>query len=519
MSAVRDWKQHLIHMSDSEARNELSSTGLYQEARTSRAAGSFRMPIVYRIALAIGVLMVGCIGVLASIIVQNQNQVLRQQIDDLGNTIAAQIARSVAEPIMADDQLALGVLTTSLTADVNVLGTAIVSKDGKVLARAGLTPFDDSTRPDSKQTVELPQTLQGLEWEERGRRLVAYIRPVTFKNVLAGHVVVTLSRAALKRSMENATRNIVLASLLVLVFGGFLTYLLSRRLSRPIRELVVASRAMDEGSYDLHASPERDDEIGGVMDVMKRMAAGARRKQEVESTLKRYLSPRVAHAILEQRGSQDLGGRRVEATVLFADIVGFTRMAEDMMPEEVGMLLNQYFSHIARACEWNHGLVDKYIGDCAMLVFGTPEPDQDHCFHGIRCALTVKHLVALENARREKAGQVPVLFRFGLNSGNMLAGNMGANERMEYTVVGDSVNLASRLLTAGEAGQIVITEAIYNRPEIRERVIARQQQSIRLRGIQQPVATYVVEELIPRENEQLVRQVETLWWQARRHTA
>ena len=506
-------------MSDSEARNELSSTGLYQEARTSRAAACFRMPIVYRIALAIGVLMVGCIGVLASIIVQNQNQVLRQQIDDLGNTIAAQIARSVAEPIMADDQLALGVLTTSLTADVNVLGTAIVSKDGKVLARAGLTPFDDSTRPDSKQTVELPQTLQGLEWEERGRRLVAYIRPVTFKNVLAGHVVVTLSRAALKRSMENATRNIVLASLLVLVFGGFLTYLLSRRLSRPIHELVVASRAMDEGSYDLHASPERDDEIGGVMDVMKRMAAGARRKQEVESTLKRYLSPRVAQAILEQRGSQDLGGRRVEATVLFADIVGFTRMAEDMMPEEVGMLLNQYFSHIARACEWNHGLVDKYIGDCAMLVFGTPEPDQDHCFHGIRCALTVKHLVALENARREKAGQVPVLFRFGLNSGNMLAGNMGANERMEYTVVGDSVNLASRLLTAGEAGQIVITEAIYNRPEIRERVIARQQQSIRLRGIQQPVATYVVEELIPRENEQLVRQVETLWWQARRHTA
>jgi adenylate cyclase len=90
---------------------------------------------------------------------------------------------------------------------------------------------------------------------------------------------------------------------------------------------------------------------------------------------------------------------------------------------------------------------------------------------------------------------------------------------MEYTVVGDSVNLASRLSTASKAGQIIITEAIYSRPEIRDRVIAREQRSIHLRGIQQPVATYVVEELIPGENEQLIRQVETLWWQARRHSA
>ena len=101
----------------------------------------------------------------------------------------------------------------------------------------------------------------------------------------------------------------------------------------------------------------------------------------------------------------------------------------------------------------------------------------------------------------------------------MLAGNMGANERMEYTVVGDTVNLASRLSSVAKAGELIITEATYNRPDIRDRIIARQQRSIHLRGIQQPVATYVVEGLIPGENEQLIRQVETLWWQARRHTA
>lgn len=479
----------------------------------------FKVPISYRIALAIGVLMVACIGILAGVIVQHQSQVFRQQIDDLGNTIAAQIARSVAEPIMAEDELALNVLTTNLTADVNVLGTAIVSKEMSILAQEGLTPFGEDGPWYGKKDLPVTQTLRGLEWRVPGRRLVSYARPVVYKNVLAGYVVVTMSRAALSHSMENATRSIVLATVLVLALGGVLTLLLSHRMSRPIHEIINASRALDEGAYDVGAPTERKDELGGVMNVMQRMAVGMQRKEKVESTLSRYVSRRVAEAALDHDASPNLGGQRVDATVLFADIAGFTRMAEGMDPEEVASLLNQYFSHIARACEWNHGIVDKYIGDCAMMIFGTPQPDENHCFHGIRTALTIERLVVLENQQREKHGYPPVQFRFGLNSGNMLAGNMGTNERMEYTVVGDSVNLASRLSTVADAGQVTITEALYKRPDIRDRVIAKEHRSIRLRGIEHPVATFVVDALIPEENEKLARHVETLWWQSRRQSA
>jgi adenylate cyclase len=133
--------------------------------------------------------------------------------------------------------------------------------------------------------------------------------------------------------------------------------------------------------------------------------------------------------------------------------------------------------------------------------------------------LTILRLIAMENELRERQGQSPVRFRLGLNSGEMLAGNMGSHERMEYTVVGDAVNLASRLSAAAEGGQVVITEQVYRLPEVSGRFIAREHRSIRLRGIQQPVTTYVIEDIIPAYKEGFERQIQQLWWQGHRRTA
>ncbi len=248
-------------------------------------------------------------------------------------------------------------------------------------------------------------------------------------------------------------------------------------------------------------------------------AEGLQRSTQMESTLSRYLSPSVAREIITGGSAGQLGGQRVEATVLFADIVGFTGMAEGMQPETVASLLNRYFAHIVRACELHQGMVDKYMGDCAMLVFGVPQADAEHCRNGILCALSIQRLVAMENQARERQGLVPVRFRLGLNSGPMHAGNMGSQQRMEYTVVGDSVNLASRLGSAAEAGQIIVTEKTYQRPEISAHFIARAHRSIRLRGIQQPVATYIIEDVRPEYKADFDHQIQQLWWQGRRHSA
>ena len=128
-----------------------------------------------------------------------------------------------------------------------------------------------------------------------------------------------------------------------------------------------------------------------------------------------------------------------------------------------------------------------------MLVFGAPQPDAEHPFHALCCALLIQRLIEHENRQREQQGLFPVQFRIGVNSGTMLAGNMGSRERMEYTVVGDTVNLASRLCAISNSGQIVVSRDMYLSNGVSERVRAGEHQSIRLRGITQPVSTYLIE--------------------------
>jgi adenylate cyclase len=135
------------------------------------------------------------------------------------------------------------------------------------------------------------------------------------------------------------------------------------------------------------------------------------------------------------------------------------------------------------------------MGDCAMVVFGIPQQDSKHAFHAIACAVLIQRLVERLNAIRVDKGQIPVQFRLGINSGEMLAGNMGYNDRMEFTVVGDSVNLASRLCTFAAPGEIVINKDTYVTPDLSRQIIAREHKPIQLRSRKHPVATYIVDGL------------------------
>ena len=485
---------------------------------------SFHVPIALKLALAITVVVGGCIVLLASLVIQHQHQQLRTQIDDLGHSLAAQMARSAAEPLLAEDRLALGVLVSSLVADENVLGAVVLGPEGQVLAQAGLTPLGSGALAGSPDRVEA-ERLQGFQWaatdvDNTGqRKLVTFVSPVKIRDLVAGHVVITLNRTPWDRAVRDSIRNVVGASLAVLLLGTLLIIALARKVSQPIHELLHAGRALDAGTFDVRLPEFRNDELGHLMSFFNRFADDLKRKQAAESALARYLSPRLARELLDGGKSERLGGERVEASVIFADIVGFTGMAEGMSPEEVARLLNQYFGHIVRAAEANHGIIDKYIGDCAMVLFGVPQTDPEHRFHAVACALTMRRLIEQENRQREQDGLPPVRFSFGINSGEMLAGNMGAHERMEFTVIGDSVNLASRLASAAEANQVLISEDLYNRPEIRERVIASPHRSIRLRGISRMIRTYLVEDIKPPYREAFERRIEQLWWQSLRRTA
>jgi adenylate cyclase len=457
------------------------------------------MPLAYKLSFFITVLVVSCMTLLGVILIQQQTSQLQDQISEQGHTLAQLMAESAKEPLLADDARALDAITSGFSNNGSVLGTAIANLDGEIISRAGILHEENNllTRNAIQKIIKGSADSSIWEWQplmgiER-QTVMSFIRPVVFQNVTAGYALVTFSQSGMTQSTRRAVQTIGGATLMIITLSIGMAFAMGRRITQPIDKLVEASRAIGNGEYTFRFKERRKDELGLLMQAFNEMAQGMLEKTQVKSALSRYVSPGVAREILSNLGNVALSGKRIEGSVLFADISGFTRISEETQAEELVSMLNRCFSLITRACEVNFGIVDKYMGDGVMLVFGAPEDDPDHAFHAVCCALLIQKLTAHENSQREAAGLFPVQFRIGINTGSMLAGNMGSSERMEYTVVGDTVNLASRLCGITNSSEIVISREMYAREDISGRVLAGEYQSIRLRGISQPVSTYRVE--------------------------
>lgn len=187
-----------------------------------------------------------------------------------------------------------------------------------------------------------------------------------------------------------------------------------------------------------------------------------REEEELRSRLERYHSPQVVDMIIKsEEGAKDdlLMAKDVSVTILFADIVGFTRLSEKLKPLDVNQLLNLYFSRMTDVIFEYEGTLDKYVGDSLMAIFGAPMAKEDDSERAVRAALKMrKELRAMmESVSPDKKFDI----RIGINSGHVVAGNIGSPKRMDYTVIGDSVNVASRLESGAEPNQVLIGEETY----------------------------------------------------------
>jgi len=206
--------------------------------------------------------------------------------------------------------------------------------------------------------------------------------------------------------------------------------------------------------------------------------------------LQRFMSPEVVSRILANPDQVRLGGETQTATILFADIRNFTGMAENMEPEAVVQLLNEFFSEVTEVIFENSGTLDKYLGDGLMAVFGAPIAHPDDPVRAVKAAVEIKRRLLrlkrdchLMRAREFRIG-------IGINTGKVTAGNIGSPQRMDYTVIGDAVNLAMRLCANAEGGQILISESTFEL--LGERLPARKRETISVKGRERPVQVYEI---------------------------
>jgi adenylate cyclase len=297
---------------------------------------------------------------------------------------------------------------------------------------------------------------------------------------------VTRLRSILRQNQYLAFGFLIGTALVGLLFGARLAARMSSALAR------VANGFRKLATHDYaHVEPVRTgDEIEDLAHGFNDMVDGLRERDKLRSTLGKYMTQTVMEHLLA--GKVQLGGETLPVTILFSDIRSFTTISEKMDAQAVVELLNRYFTRMVQILIEEDGVVDKYIGDAIMAVFGAPVPKPDDAVRAVRAAVRMRDALADLNRELVVAGFPELRAGIGVHSGRVVAGNIGSEARMEYTVIGDAVNLASRLESSTkELGVgILISEETYELA--REVVDAEPLSAIHVKGRSQACRIYAV---------------------------
>ncbi|MCY4043941.1 MAG: HAMP domain-containing protein [Cellvibrionales bacterium] len=426
--------------------------------------------------------------VLAFMLLYKQMQQNAQYINKLGEMVVKQIAITVDDMIVDQRLPELEQLINDYAKDYNIKGIVILDKQQKIITRAGILPKN----PIKVNTPVYEQ--DDFPWLPFTSQYIIHNHPVYQGNQRIGFVSVIFSYKVLSENFRHQLILMILITIALILTICLGAVHIARRLTTPIQELLEATQDIKEGKID-QIPERRNDEIGHLVNAINDMSQGLIRKTELESLLGKFLTKDVASKVLDQLDPVHMTGEYVEATVLFADIVGFTKISQNISPADVQELLNEYYGYFNACARYYFGIVDKYIGDCIMLVFGALKPDQKHAYHAVACAVLMQKLADRLNQRRKKQGLFSIELRIGINSGKMLAGLIGSVDRMEYTVVGDAVNLASRLCNEANGAQIIIEESLFESINPEHKLVVDNFKSIRIRGKSDTVSIYAVKDI------------------------
>jgi class 3 adenylate cyclase len=303
-------------------------------------------------------------------------------------------------------------------------------------------------------------------------------------------------------SMEEARREqqglfwkIVAAAGGALLIALISSLVLAHELSVPIRDLVEATREVRGGNFQVKVPVRGGDELGELANSFNEMADGLAQKEKYRTVLNQVADEKVAQQLIS--GEITLGGELRQVSVLFCDIRGFTPLTENMPPGEVIDMLNEHMTALTQVVRQHNGVLDKFVGDALMAIFGAPVRHGNDTLAAAHCALEL--IRTRESLNQHSRYQLRV--GVGLATGSVVAGGMGSVERFHYTVLGERVNLASRLCSRAGPGEVLIDQTTFEL--LRESVEVKAALPMELKGFATPVQVYKLVEarFVPASNE------------------
>ena len=354
----------------------------------------------------------------------------------------------------------------------------------EAIKQIGTVPEDQSEVSDLKKIVTV------FDFESEGQLYRAYHNPFEIEDFVYWHVLTVVPHNYIYASATKSKENNMRTTLIALMVAATLAYFIAQRLSNSLSPLVGYMRKI--GKLNLSFPVKRDSNISEIRELSRSIHS---MKNSLRS-FEKYVPADLVRELIRDGQEAELGGYDAELTIFFSDMVNFTQVSERFSPSELVEILGGYLGECSDVLMNRQATLDKYIGDAIMAFWGAPKKIDDHAYLGCVGALECQEVMKKVSAEISKKGVDGVSIRIGLNSGHVVAGNMGSNKRLNYTVLGDAVNLSSRLEAINKfyGTDIMMGEVTYE--QVKDRVYTRIIDKIAVKGKTEGIRIYEVIGLI-----------------------
>jgi adenylate cyclase len=451
-----------------------------------------RIPIFVKLATLSTAFIFVVISTTSVAILSKQKQQFLGQLLDLGESMVRNASSNAPDKLLGEEDLSLFQLVKTIAENEQVIYALILDRKNNIVAHNRMEevgkPFK---KPDMGRVYRDEGGVKASALTLDGADALFFEAPLKYQGIKVGEVCIAISQKKISENIRRAEIFIGFLTLLMTALGILMSLGLSMYFSRPIKQLGESTTALGMGEFSHRVRMTRNDEFGDLAYAFNKMAEDLELKEKIKDSFGRYVTPEIVGMILANPDRQWVKGSKIDATVLFVDIRGFTSISEHLDPTAIVDLLNDYLARVTDAVIKHGGHLNKFLGDEAMAVFGAPLSNPRHAEAAVRAAMDIQKQIEELN-HRENMNNVTIGVGVGVNSGEMVAGNLGSEKKMEYTVIGDNVNIASRLTSLAGAGLILITKATYDRIQDRSWFTVEERGKVSIRGREGKVIIYGV---------------------------
>jgi adenylate cyclase len=452
---------------------------------------SFHLPLKLKLSLLITGLVVLAVVLVSASLIRRQAQTLTEAVTKRGLTISSNLAGGAKSALVSNDDLTLNILVKEAMSDKDVAYVVFADEHGVVRAHSNVAMIGKRlVRPASLPPPTDHVVIQTYRPDGGEQEIIDFATPLAFSKTPIGTLYIGFSKLAVTDAVTEARTQALYVTAFMILLGVAGAVALATVLSRPIFRLVEATQVIGAGNLTVEVPVTTHDELGVLTDSFNRMVRSLREKEMIKRAFTRYVAREVVEEVLKDPEHLMLSGERREATVLFCDIRGFTTLSERLTPEQVVSLLNEFYTTAIETTFKHDGTLDKFLGDAVMCVFGAPIAHPDHTARAVKTAIEMRTALAELSKRRSMRGLDPFEVGIGVAWGEVVAGTVGTEERMEYTVIGDSVNVAARLQSHAKAGSILLSRRTYE--AVHDLVEAISLGPMKVKGKEEEVEAYEV---------------------------